>query len=85
MPAETELSPSLVPTAIGALTVKNFCREYDLGATSAYNLIAAGKLHARKAGKRTLISRESAEAWFNSLPAMTPGATSYGRSRRGAK
>lgn len=63
----------------GALTIKNFCREYGIGSTLAYKLIGDGVLAARKCGRRTLISRESAEAWFNSLPAMTPGEMSYGR------
>jgi hypothetical protein len=70
---------------MGALTVKNFCREYDVGSTVAYGLIAAGAIAARKVGRRTLITRESAEAWFNSLPPMQPGATSYGGPNRGRK
>jgi hypothetical protein len=82
MPAETPPVPPAPLPVGGAYTIKNFCLEYDLGTTYAYGLIAAGKLAARKAGKRTLISRESAEAWFNSLPVMEPGATSYGRSRK---
>jgi hypothetical protein len=63
---------------MGALTVKDFCREYSVGATFAYGLIAGGALDARKAGKRTLISRESAERWFRSLSPMASGSMSYG-------
>jgi excisionase family DNA binding protein len=37
-----------------------------------YNLLAAGKLKARKLGNRTLISVESLQAYFASLPAYHP-------------
>ena len=55
------------------------------GSTFAYGLVSAGVLNAKKAGKRTLIARQSAEAWFNLLPPMEPGANSYGGPNRGRK
>jgi hypothetical protein len=70
---------------MGVLTVKNSAREYDLGLTKAYNLIASGNLVAKKVGKRTLITRESAERWFAACPAMIPGAVNYGGSHKGRK
>ena len=66
---------------MGALTITNFCDLYDLSRTTAYDLIIAGKLDGRKVGKRTLISRESAEAWFKTSPKFVPGAMPYGHRR----
>jgi len=56
----------------GALTLPSFCELYATGRTTAYALIAAGVLDARKAGRRTLISRRSAKEWWESLPCLKP-------------
>jgi hypothetical protein len=61
--------------AIVARTVKDFCRAYGVGHTKAYELIAGGKVDARKVGSRTLIIEESAQQWLRSLgssPSMPP-------------
>jgi excisionase family DNA binding protein len=43
-----------------------------LGRTTVYEEINAGRLLARKIGRRTLILREDREAWLKSLPAIEP-------------
>jgi hypothetical protein len=50
-------------------SVGDFCRLYGIGRTSAYAEIGAGRLIAVKAGRRTLISHDAAEAWLDALPA----------------
>jgi excisionase family DNA binding protein len=52
------------------LTVAEFAEAYGLGRTSVYAEIKKGVLRARKAGARTLISSEDAEAWFRALPEL---------------
>ena len=49
-------------------TMESFCDAYDVGKTFTYGEIKAGRLRAVKAGYRTLIPVEAAQAWFASLP-----------------
>lgn len=51
-------------------TVKEFCRRYGVGPTTAYKLIGQGALTAVRYGRRTLIDAESAETWRKSLPRL---------------
>ncbi len=51
-----------------AFTVEAFGAAYDVGRTFTYAEIKAGRLRAVKAGHRTLIPVDAAEAWFASLP-----------------
>jgi hypothetical protein len=51
-----------------AMSVAQFCQNYATGRTTAYQEIKAGRLRARKCGKRTIISEEDAENWLGSLP-----------------
>jgi excisionase family DNA binding protein len=44
-----------------AYSVSEVCRETTFGKTKIYELIAAGKLDARKIGRRTIITGESLE------------------------
>ena len=53
-----------------AFPIGEFCRRYGIGRTNAYQEIAAGRLRAVKAGRRTLITHEAAEAWLASLPEL---------------
>jgi excisionase family DNA binding protein len=55
-----------------ALTVDNFTKQYGVGRTKVYELLAEGKLTARKLGKRTLIDRAEADSWYHSLPSYQP-------------
>jgi len=54
-----------------AFSIREFCRRYGIGRTNAYREIAAGRLRAVKAGRRTLISHDAAESWLAALPART--------------
>lgn len=51
-----------------AMSIETFCGRYDIGRTLAYQEINAGRLIARKAGRRTVIAEEDAENWLRSLP-----------------
>lgn len=51
-----------------ALSLEEFCCEYGIGRTRAYEELKSGRLRGRKAGRRTIISRDDAEAWLVHLP-----------------
>lgn len=51
-----------------AFTVREFCKRYGVGRTKAYELFNSQEVEVRKMGTRTLVSRRSAERWFESLP-----------------
>jgi hypothetical protein len=56
-------------SADGAFTVSEFIDKYGVGKNLVYDEIAAGRLHAKKVGSRkTIIPKESARAWLESLP-----------------
>ena len=55
-------------TEVLAHTIPSAEKVSGLGRTSLYELIGAGKLDARKAGGRTLITAESLRAYIASLP-----------------
>lgn len=53
-----------------AISIDDFCRAYGIGRTKVYEEIGAGRLAARKVGSRTIILREDARAWLDSLPVL---------------
>jgi hypothetical protein len=53
-----------------AMSVQVFCDRYNIGRTKAYEEIYAGRLKARKAGRRTIITADDAEDWLSRLPAL---------------
>jgi excisionase family DNA binding protein len=53
-----------------AFSVEDFCRSYSVGKTTAYEEISAGRLHAVKVGRRTLIPETSAAEWLKSQPSV---------------
>ena len=55
-----------------AFGIKEFCRRYSVGRTTAYAEMKAGRLQRRKVGKRSIIAQEDAEAWLHGLPIVTP-------------
>jgi excisionase family DNA binding protein len=55
-----------------AMSVLEFCQRYGLGRTSAYQEIQAGRLRARKVGRRTIVTQDDAENWLRRLPAIEP-------------
>lgn len=56
-------SPEPLADAIGAAAVR-----MGISRSSAYNLVAAGKLTALKMGRRTLILRSEQERFLAALP-----------------
>ena len=57
-------------TYIQAYTINDFCRCYGIGRTKTYTEISAGRLLARKLGKRTLILKTDADRWLANLPVL---------------
>lgn len=55
-----------------AMSILEFCQDYGVGRTMAYAEIRAKRLRARKAGKRTIVTRDDAEDWLRGLPAIDP-------------
>ena len=51
-----------------AYTVEEFGNRYGPKRTLTYELIKSGKLIAVRAGHKTLIRHDDAEAWLASLP-----------------
>lgn len=50
-------------------TLPEFCERHSLSRTAAYREIRDGRLRITKVGRRTLIAREDASAWLESLRA----------------
>lgn len=51
----------------GVFSVNEFCQWAGIGRTAAYAEMKAGRLEARKFGRRTLIFKSEAERWLLSL------------------
>jgi hypothetical protein len=56
-----------------AYSVEEFGAVTGLGRTKLYAEIAAGRLRARKAGKRTIILAEDGRAYLAGLPELASG------------
>ena len=50
------------------MSIAEFCERYGPGRTTTYQEIKAGRLRARKCGKRTIITDDDAERWLECLP-----------------
>jgi hypothetical protein len=61
MPTPSDVSPR-------AISVERFGMVYGPGRSLTYQLIAEGKITARKIGRKTVIDVESADRWYASLP-----------------
>lgn len=59
-----------------SFTIKEFCRAYGVSRSLLYKEMAAGRLSARKAGRRTLILKEVADDWLHTLPKARLGRLS---------
>ncbi|NHO54615.1 hypothetical protein GOB87_11770 [Acetobacter estunensis] len=57
------------------LNISNVCKNYGIGRTYCYKLLSDGHIQAKKLGGRTLVSVESLNTYFSSLPDYRPGAT----------
>jgi hypothetical protein len=53
-----------------AMSIRTFCKTYDIGRTSTYTEIKAGRLKVRKVGRRTISTADDAEEWLSRLPAL---------------
>lgn len=58
-----------------AFTIQDAQAATGLGRTTLYNLIASGKLDARKSGSRTLIPAASLEQYIADLPSASIGVS----------
>lgn len=52
----------------GVFSVNDFCHWAGIGRTAVYAEMKAGRLSAKKFGRRTIILRNEAERWLTSLP-----------------
>jgi hypothetical protein len=55
-----------------AYSIRELAKNGPIGRSSIYNQIAAGRLRARKIGRRTVILDEDWQAFLASTPAMAP-------------
>jgi hypothetical protein len=55
------------------MSLDDFCQRYRIGRTKTYEEINAGRLKARKAGRRTIIPEDDAEEWLSLLPPFHEG------------
>lgn len=58
----------------GATSLKVFCSENAVSRPTAYREIAAGRLVARKVGRKTIVTKEAARDWLKSLPRLGASA-----------
>jgi excisionase family DNA binding protein len=63
-------SPTANTSAARPSVPRDFCERYNVGRTTVHQEIKEGRLKARKAGRRTLIGNEDAQAWWLALPAL---------------
>jgi len=55
-----------------AYSIDEVMKELGISKTKLYEEIGAGKLTAKKLGRRTIITHESLSAYIASLPAFIP-------------
>jgi hypothetical protein len=67
--ANTAVDPEIIAYPISA-----FCLLAGVGRQLVYDEINAGRLVAKKIGRRTLILRADAERWLAAAPAIRPAA-----------
>jgi hypothetical protein len=53
-------------------SLSEFACRNDIGVTTVRREIRAGRLVARKVGRRTIIAAEDAKAWQEQLPKVQP-------------
>ncbi|SFO74182.1 DNA binding domain-containing protein, excisionase family [Bradyrhizobium sp. Ghvi] len=52
----------------GAVSLDRFCAENSVSRATCYREISAGRLEARKVGRKTVITKAAAKAWLEALP-----------------
>ena len=58
--------------------IPDACRRLGVSRSTLYLEIAEGRLHAKKARGRTLITRAEQQRWLDALPAAVPGEDQEG-------
>ncbi len=58
------------PIRASVLSVNDFCQWAGIGRTAFYAELKAGRLIARKFGRRTIVPMSEAEKWLDSLPVI---------------
>jgi excisionase family DNA binding protein len=53
-----------------AFSIDEFCARYNVGRTTTYAEIKAGRLDVVKIGKKTLVPADAAESWLKNLPTL---------------
>lgn len=61
----------------GVFSVNEFCHWAGIGRTAAYAEMKAGRLSAKKFGRRTIILKSEAERWLTSLPSQRQNSKSH--------
>lgn len=61
-------SPDRIDTETLAYDVNDAMRVLSIGRNKLYDEITAGRLDARKVGRRTVIPRAAIETWLSNLP-----------------
>lgn len=51
-----------------------FCAAHSISRPTFHRMVAAGKLEARKIGRRTIVTAEAERAWLDALPRAGKGA-----------
>jgi hypothetical protein len=65
---DTQKNRTSAQEVLRGFSVEEFCRRYGIGRTRAYQELNAGRLRARKVGKRTIVTADDAESWLSCLP-----------------
>lgn len=68
IPPEQQSPYGAGPTPVLAHSIEDVCRKTSLGRTGVYEEIKAGRLKARKAGRRTVVLDSDLREWLASLP-----------------
>jgi hypothetical protein len=63
-------------------SLNEFARRNAIGLTTVRGEIKAGRLAARKIGRRTIIAAEDAKAWRERLPKVPAASPTPGRPKR---
>ena len=53
-----------------AYSVREFCARNGICRQTFYDEIRRGRLHARKLGKKTIVTAENERAWLETLPPL---------------
>lgn len=63
---------------INSKSPADFCAAHSISRPTFHRLVAAGKLEARKIGRRTIVTADAERAWLEALPKAVKGAPSRG-------